>query len=158
MWRYYLLLTDATPKDIAEMKEGVSSKRLHPFDLKKHLAYGVVFDFHGTLAANDAQRKFESEIQEKGLPSDLPAFSLTAPIKLFRLLANLRLAASNTEAQRKIKEGAVYMAAGDSLQPQWQRLTDPNWEFDPRQYPTVVFRFGSSNIPEKLRRVTFGPQ
>lgn len=158
MWRYYLLLTDTTAAQIAEMKSGVQEKRLHPFDLKKHLAHNIVLDFHGTPAADDAQRKFEAEIQEKGLPADLPGYSFTAPVKLFRLLANLRLAASNAEAQRKIKEGAVYMAVGDSSQPQWQRLTDPNWEFDPRQYPTAIFRIGSSNIPEKLRKVTFKPE
>jgi tyrosyl-tRNA synthetase len=154
MWRYYLLLTDTTEKKIAEMKESVSNKHLHPFDLKKRLAHEIVLDFHGASVADDSKRKFESEIQEKGLPSDLPPYSFTAPIKLFRLLANLHLAASNAEAQRKIKEGAVYMAVGDSSQPKWQRLTDPNWEFDPSQYSTVFFRLGSSNIPEKLRKVT----
>ena len=155
MWRYYLLLTDTTTEEIAGLQKRVLEKKVHPFDLKKHLAYNIVFDFHGTSAADDAQRKFEAEIQEKGLPPDLPPYSFTVPIKLFRLLANLRLAASNAEAQRKIKEGAVYMAVSDLPQPQWQRLTDPNWEFDPRRYPAVIFRLGSSNIPEKLRKVTF---
>jgi tyrosyl-tRNA synthetase len=158
MWRYYLLLTDVTAAQIAEMKTDAEGKRLHPFDLKKHLAYEIVFNFHGTSAAGEAQRKFEAEIQEKGLPADLPPYAFSAPVKLFRLLANLRLAASNAEAQRKIKEGAVYMSVGDSSQPQWQRLTDPNWEFDPRQHPAVIFRLGSSNIPEKLRKVTFTPE
>jgi tyrosyl-tRNA synthetase len=154
MWRYYLLLTDTTPQDIAEMKERVAKGRVHPFDLKKALAYDIVLDFHGTLGADEAQRKFETEIQEKGLPLDLPCHSFIRPQKLFRMLVNLRLAASNTEAQRKIKEGAVYMSVGDSSPPKWQRLTDPTWEFDPEQYPVVIFRVGSSNIPDRLRKVT----
>jgi tyrosyl-tRNA synthetase len=155
MWRYYLLLTDKTPQHITQMKERVDKREVHPFDLKKHLAYEIVFDFHGTLAADEAQRRFEAEIQEKALPADLPAYSFIAPVKLFRLLVDLRLAASNTEAQRKIKEGAVYMARGDAAQPQWQRLTDPTWEFDPQRYPVVIFRVGSTNLPDRLRKVVF---
>ena len=38
------------------------------------------------------------------------------PRKLFRLLAELQICASNSEAQRKIKGGAVYIAVGDSGQ------------------------------------------
>jgi tyrosyl-tRNA synthetase len=155
MWRYYLLLTDKTPQDIAEMKESVAGGRTHPLDLKKQLGYEIVLDFHGTSAADQAQEKFETEIQEKALPPDLPAHSFAAPRKLFRLLVDLRLAASNSEAQRKVKEGAVYMSVGDSRQPKWQRLTDPAWEFDPRQYPVVIFRVGSSNLPDRLRKVVF---
>jgi tyrosyl-tRNA synthetase len=158
MWRYYLLLTDSTSQDIANIKERVARGKSHPFDLKKALAYDIVFDFHGTLAADDAQRRFEGEIQEKGLPPDLPPHGFVGPQKLFRLLVSLRLAASNTEAQRKVKEGAVYMSVGDSPQPDWQRLTDPAWVFDPRKYPVVIFRVGSSNLPDRLRKVTFKPQ
>jgi tyrosyl-tRNA synthetase len=154
MWRYYLLLTDKVPKDIHEMKDSVASGRAHPFDLKKLLAYEIVSDFHGTLAADDARRDFETRIQEKGLPADLPAYSLTAPRKLFHLLVDLRLAASKSEAQRKIKEGAVYMSVGEPGQAQWHRVTDPTWEFDPRQHPTVILRVGSSNISDRLRKVT----
>jgi len=63
--------------------------------------------------------------------------------KLFRLLVDLKLFPSNAEAQRKIKEGAVYMAVGESMQPDWKRLTDPTWDFDPHQYPAVIFRIGA---------------
>jgi tyrosyl-tRNA synthetase len=155
MWRYYLLLTDKSPKEIEELKIATSSGKSHPFELKKLLAYEIVFDFHGTQAADDAQRKFESEIQAKVLPPDLPAHSFVAPTKLFRLLVNLRLLSSNAEAQRKIKEGAVYMTMGDSTQPHWERLTDPTWEFNPREYPIVIFRVRSTNLPDRLRKVVF---
>ena len=146
MWRYYLLLTDVAPSDISKMKQA------HPLDIKKHLAHSIVADFHSTPAAEQAQKDWEIQFQEKALPSELDAkpYSSTAPIKLFRLLASLSLAESNAEAQRKIKEGAVYMSPGDADPPDWQRLTDPTWEFDPRSYPVVVFRVG-----RRLLKVTF---
>ncbi|HEY6290819.1 MAG TPA: tyrosine--tRNA ligase [Terriglobia bacterium] len=148
MWRYYLLLTDLTFEGIATMKSGPGLR----FDLKKNLARRLVFDFHGETAAHQAQADWETQFQERALPSDLltKPLSFTSPRKLFRLLADLRLAESNSLAQRKIKEGAVYMSVGDADPPNWERLTDPTWEFDPRAHPVVVFRVG-----RRLLKVTF---
>src|SRR3989449_4171875 len=152
MWRYYLLLTDMTPAEIEEEKKSVESGRRHPLEVKKGLARRLVADFHGEQKAEQALKDFEAQFQQKALPSDLPLrlYDSTAPQKLYRLLAELTLAESNTEAQRKIKEGAVYMSVGELDEPQWQRLTDPAWEFDPRKYPAVVFRVG-----RRLLRVAF---
>src|SRR5712691_3488963 len=119
MWTYYNLLTDVTLQDINEMKQGPANRR----DLKKHFARRITADFHGELAANQAQRDWEAQFQEKGLPSDLEttAYSFVSPRRLFHLLVDLKLCESNTEAQRKIKEGAVSISVGDSSTPQWQR-------------------------------------
>jgi tyrosyl-tRNA synthetase len=113
--------------------------------VKKSLARRMVADFHGPDAAVRAQKDFEARFRDKGLPSVVEevAHPLGAPQKLFRLLVELKRFPSNSEAQRKIKEGAVSMAVGDSSPPNWQRLTDPTWELDPRQYPAVIFRIGT---------------
>jgi tyrosyl-tRNA synthetase len=149
MWRYYLLLTDVSAGEINSLKEA------HPLDAKKRLAGTIVSDFHGGEAAAQAQRDWEAQFQEKALPSEVESVpcGFAAPIKLFRLLAHLQLADSNAEAQRKIKEGAVSMSPGESDPPQWQKLTDPTWDFDPRRYPSVVFRVG-----RRLLKVSFQPQ
>jgi len=152
MWRYYLLLTDKTPHDIAEMKKSVASGHSHPLDLKKRLALQIVADFHGVLSAGLAQSDFEAQFQAKGIPSKLPArlYGMTLPVKITRLLVELEVAASGMEAQRKIKEGAVYMTVGDADPPNWQRITDPAWEIDPRKHDIVTFRVGRT-----LRKVIF---
>jgi tyrosyl-tRNA synthetase len=145
MWRYYLLLTDMTPAQIEELNKAVASGQAHPLDVKKSLARRIITDFHSAEAAVQAQRDFEAQFRDKGLPSVIEQFpfQLADKRKLFRLLADLGLFPSNSEAQRKIKEGAVYMTVGDSKQPDWKRLTDPTWDFDPRQYPVVIFRIGT---------------
>jgi tyrosyl-tRNA synthetase len=145
MWRYYLLLTDMTPAQIDELNKAVALGNLHPLEVKKSLARRIITDFHDAEAAAQAQRDFEAQFRDKGLPSVVEqlAFPLGSKRKLFRLLVDLGLFPSNSEAQRKIKEGAVYMAVGDSKQPDWKRLTDPTWDFDPRQYPVVIFRIGT---------------
>ncbi|MGH9446729.1 MAG: tyrosine--tRNA ligase, partial [Terriglobia bacterium] len=153
MWRYYELLTDAAPKDITELKNSVEAGTAHPMNVKKALALRIVADFHGGDAASQAQKDFEAQFQEKTLPEDIPSrhLALTGPRKLFRLLTDLKLFDSNAEAQRKIKEGAVYMADLDSSsEPRWSRMTDPTWMFDPAGRRQVVFRAG----PKRLLKIT----
>jgi tyrosyl-tRNA synthetase len=157
MWRYYLLLTGLSPHQIDQLKQAVASGAAHPLQAKKDLAHRIVADFHGAEQANVAQIQFESSIQQKGLPSDIPKYPLGAPRKLFHLLVDLGLATTNSQAQRLVKAGSVYMSAGDSNQPAWHRLTNPSWEFDPRQHASVIFRVGASNIADRLRQVTFQP-
>lgn len=157
MWRYYLLLTDLSPRQIDQLKGSVSSGSTHPLQAKKDLAHRIVADFHGEEQANAAETQFESNIQQKRLPSDIPTYRLSMPRRLFHLLVDLGLAATNSEAQRLIKAGSIYMNARDSSPPTWVRLTDPNWEFDPGQLPSVIFRVGRSNIAGRLRQTTFEP-
>jgi tyrosyl-tRNA synthetase len=148
MWRYYLLLTDMAPAEIDVLRKSVAAGKDHPLEVKKALARRIVADFHGADAAIQAQRDFEAQFREKALPSVIESqvFPLDKPRKLFRLLADLGLCESNSAAQRKIKEGAVYMAVGDLSQANWQRLTDPTWELDPRGKPVVIFRVGTRRI------------
>jgi tyrosyl-tRNA synthetase len=152
MWRYYELLTDLPPGEVATLKASVSSGNAHPLEVKKSLARRITADFHGAEGASQAQSDFKAQFQEKALPADLPAreYSLSSPEKLFRLLVELKLFSSNAEAQRKIKEGAVSISTGDADPPDWQRLADPTWEFDPREHPVAVFRVG-----RRLLKVTF---
>jgi tyrosyl-tRNA synthetase len=156
MWRYYLLLTDLSPHQIDELKGAVGSGSTHPLQAKKDLAHRIVTDFHGDEQADAARKQFESNIQQKGLPPDIVKHRLSAPRRLFHLLVDLGLAATNSEAQRLIKAGSVYMNR-DPTHPAWQRLTNANWEFDPQQLPSVIFRVGSSNIAGRLRQTTFEP-
>jgi tyrosyl-tRNA synthetase len=144
MWRYYLLLTDKTPQDIAAMKKSVAGGRTHPLDLKKQLALQIVADFHDSLSAGLAQADFEAQFQAKGIPSKLPPrfYMGISPVRISRFLVELGLASSGMEAQRKIKEGAVYMAVGDLGTPNWQRVTDPARELNPRGHADAAFRVG----------------
>jgi tyrosyl-tRNA synthetase len=156
MWRYYLLLTDMKPAEIETLKKAVAAGTVHPLEVKKSLSRRIVADFHGTQVAAQAQADFEAQFQQKGLPSQIEglAFRLDTPLKLFRLLTECEIFPSNAEAQRKIKEGAVYMAEPGSEPPKWRRLTDPNLEFGSQYSPSVIFRIG----PRRVYRITFTPR
>jgi tyrosyl-tRNA synthetase len=152
MWRYYLLLTDLAPAQIEAHKTSVASGKNHPLEVKKALARRIITDFHSAEAATQAQKDFEAQFRDKRLPADVVpmAFRLDTPAKLFRLLVECEFFPSNAEAQRKIKEGAVYMATPGSDPPIWERLTDPNMEFSSSKYPSVIFRIG----PRRVYHVT----
>jgi len=129
MWRYYLLLTDLTPAQIEALKASVASGKDHPLAVKKALARSIITDFHSTDAAERAQKDFEAQFQKKSLPEDLrhihSAYSLPQPKELFRFLVDLGKFTSNSEAQRKIKEGAVYVDTGHPGAANWVRLSNP---------------------------------
>ena len=155
MWRYYLLLTEKPDADIARERQDVQSDRENPLDLKKTLAFHVVSDFHGAAAAQVAEHEFEVQIRKKGVPDGtmFRTYNYRPPIKLFRLLVDIGLCTSNSEAQRKIKEGAVYIARGKSEDLEWRRVTDPAWEFDPAEYgnePVLTLRVGWRLVPVKF--------
>ena len=111
MWRYYRLLTDKTPEDIAALEAAVSSGQIHPKQAKIDLARAIVTQFHDAEAASLAAAEFDRVHARGELPSDLRevvvAFEGDAEVALTRILADAGLAASTSEAFRKIQQGGV---------------------------------------------------
>ena len=111
--------------------------------------------FTGTLPRKKRSGILRFSTRKKAYPPGLGTRTLllVTPIKLPRLLVDLDLSKSTSEAQRKIKEGAVYMAIGFSDKPNWQRLNDPAWEFDVMRYDKqqiFTFRVGWRLQPVKF--------
>ena len=117
-----------TPTAIDEIKASVASGKDHPLEVKKALARRIITDFHNADAAERAQKDFEAQFQKKSVPDVFeihPPYSLTHPRELFRFLVDQGACSSNSEAQRKIKEGAVYVNTGDLEAANWVRLSNP---------------------------------
>ena len=128
--RYYELLTDVLPADIAAIAERIASDQLHPMQAKRDLARTITADFHSHELAAHAEENWSKQFQQGGVSDDLeeigipqaeiagpagsgetghnaqdgvPGFTLRVP----KLLVHLGLTASNAEATRKLAEGAV---------------------------------------------------
>ena len=128
MWRYYELLTDLPLQEIQARKTAVRSGSLHPIDAKKALARLIVSGFHGQEAADKAEHRFEVEVQKKSVSEFVDSYkpyTLRQPIELFRFLVDQYVFGSNSEAQRKIKEGAIYVDVGYPGAVTWVRLSNP---------------------------------
>src|SRR5690606_32138463 len=110
MWRYFELLSFRPLGEIAALRKAVEEGR-NPRDVKFELAEEIVARFHDRAAAERARANFIARFSQKTLPTDLPLqfLSSTDPggLKLAAALREAGLAQSNSEANRKIQEGAV---------------------------------------------------
>jgi tyrosyl-tRNA synthetase len=109
MWRYYELLSFRSLGDIADLKIAANEGR-NPRDIKLELAAEITARFHGKAAAAAAQQGFMSRVSEKAVPTDLPPVRVpvdAAGLRVANVLKAAGLAASTSEANRKIDEGAV---------------------------------------------------
>ena len=123
--RYYTLLTDLLPAEIAGIEAAIGDQSLHPMKAKRQLALTLTADFHTPELALRAEENWSKQFQQGGVSGDveeigiaqaeiagpeahntqagIPGFTIRIP----KLLVHLGLAASNTEATRKLAEGAV---------------------------------------------------
>jgi tyrosyl-tRNA synthetase len=109
MWRYFELLSFRPLAQIADLRRATLEGR-NPRDVKLELAEEITARFHGAAAAARAQTDFMARVSEKAVPTDLPVQTLTveaAGLRLANVLKAAGLAASTSEANRKIDEGAV---------------------------------------------------
>jgi tyrosyl-tRNA synthetase len=109
MWRYFELLSFRPLSDIEALKRSVAEGR-NPRDIKFELGQELVARFHGADAAERAQRDFIARVSEKTVPTGLEPKVIhveAAGIRIANVLKEAGLTPSTSEANRKIKEGAV---------------------------------------------------
>ena len=103
MWRYYTLLTDLSPDEIAAEQAAA-----RPMLSKMALGRRIVADFHGQQAALAAEEEWRRIHQQRQAPSELRTLELPAGShKPHVLLVSAGLAKSNGEAARLIRQRAV---------------------------------------------------
>jgi len=117
MWRYWTLLTDLRQSEIDAMRAEVAAGTLHPMEAKKRLARTIVSGFHSEEVTRAADENWARQFQQKtddveGLEEvRLAAADLgrdaDGRVRVSKLLTATGLASSASEADRKIKEGAV---------------------------------------------------
>ncbi len=99
---YYQLLTDLP---LADVKQQIATK---PRDTKVALAKHIITWLHSNQAATQAEADFVNQFVKGAVPDDMPEFQVgPGPHKIGPLLVLAKLAASNGEGVRKVKEGAV---------------------------------------------------
>ena len=146
MWRYYLLLTDLSEHDIDALRAEVAAGTRHPKQVKMDLARRIVADFHPSDEAAAAAQAFDARFSRGELvEDDLPAVrveTIDGSIGLPRLVAEAGLAASTSEASRKIQQGGVKLDR--------ERVTDVKTRVD-RTRGSVLLEVGRRAV-----RVTLG--
>jgi len=99
---YYTLLTNISPDEFRPLIQN------QPRDAKVRLAKYIITWLHNAEAADAAVAEWDRIQKGQGIPDDTPEISVgPEPIKPAPLLVKAGLAASNSEAIRKLREGAV---------------------------------------------------
>lgn len=107
MWRYYELLTDLSPTEIAGLRSQVEDGE-NPRNLKVRLAKLIITDFHSAADAEAAEEDFNRRFVQKEVPDDIELKQMpVGTYRLAELLAETGLAASKGEAKRLIEQGGV---------------------------------------------------
>ncbi len=122
MVRYYELLTDVDPSELAAIKSGA----IHPMEAKKRLAGLIAGELHDAAAADRAREYFETRFQRRQVPDDVPVFKLGEAMWICELMKQLRFAPSTSEARRLLGQGAVRVDGAT--------LTDVSFRFVPGEH------------------------
>ncbi|HET6433759.1 tyrosine--tRNA ligase [Dyella sp.] len=115
MWRWFELLSfDVSLAQLAAVKADVDAGSLNPRDAKLRLARELAARFHDDATAEQAIAGWHAVVRGEGDTSLLPLTDILVPAEGLRLAALLTaagLTASNSEANRKLKERAVKLDA-----------------------------------------------
>jgi len=111
---YFELVTDVPEEEIAEFKEQLKTRSVNPMNLKKRLAHEIVRQFHGKLAADEAQEHFTQVFQNKEIPVELhdtialgDKVEIEVLTDITKLLFEAGLVKSRSEATRLLAQGAI---------------------------------------------------
>lgn len=112
MWRWYELLTDLSPSQIADLRSQIE-KGENPRNIKVALARSIIKDFHSQAAADEAEAEFTRRFVQKEVPDDIEERKIAPGThNLAQLLADTGLTASKGEARRLIEQGGVKVDGG----------------------------------------------
>jgi len=114
MFRYFELVTRVSEDEIQALR------RLHPMEAKKRLAATVTAMYHGEAGARAGEDHFSRTVQGKETPENIEGITISSPqgIEVFKAVLATGSASSNSDARRKINEGAVDVDG--------RRISDPN--------------------------------
>jgi len=109
IWHYFDLLTNLSLAEIKKIKEDVHKTILNAREAKAKLAKEIVGLYHGEKAAKVAEKEFNKVFKEKGLPSQIPIFTVLKKTSypLIDLLFDAKLTSSKSEARRVISQGGI---------------------------------------------------
>jgi tyrosyl-tRNA synthetase len=141
MWRYFDLLSDRPSSEVLEWKAQCTAGRMNPRDAKVALAEEIVSRFHSTDAARQAAEEFDQIFREGGLPEEVPAVDVPwegERMWLPKLLVAAGAAASTSEAQRLITQGAVSVDG--------ERVTDASLELPPPPNAPYLIKVGKKRF------------
>ncbi len=119
--QYFELVTDVPESELKRIRKQLTDAARNPRDVKRELARTIVRMYHSAEAAAQAEAEFDRIFIEKAVPDEIDEWRLngsSASSTMTALLAEVKLAASRSEARRLIDQGGVSVDG--------EKVTDPN--------------------------------
>lgn len=105
--KWLTLAADADSKTIEHANKQLKDPNVNPMEVKRLLARMIVSLFHNDELAEKAERHFNEVVVGKGVPDDIPVYSISKEDLIVNIIFNSGLLKSKGEARRMIKQGAV---------------------------------------------------
>jgi tyrosyl-tRNA synthetase len=105
---YLELVSELDATAVAERRRRLESGAVNPSHVKRELGRDLVRQFHGEAAAAAAEAAFDRVFVQHAPPDDMPEFvAPSASAGVVQIIVEAGLAASNGEARRLVRQGAV---------------------------------------------------
>ena len=105
--KWLTLAADADSKTIEYADKQLNDPKVNPMEIKRLLARKIVSLFHNDELAEKAEKHFNEVVVGKGVPDDIPVYSISKEDLIVNIIFNSGLLKSKGEARRMIKQGAV---------------------------------------------------
>lgn len=111
--RYFELVTDIHPDDLASIKADLASNNTNPRDIKMRLAREITKLYYGQKLADLAEENFRTVFQKRDIPENIAEYDIPSSlhdskgVDVIKLLVSAGFSSSNSEARRLILQGAV---------------------------------------------------
>ncbi|MFA8343254.1 MAG: tyrosine--tRNA ligase [Rhodothermaceae bacterium] len=106
IYNYYEMATDITNDELVQIKSDLETK--NPRDIKRALGRKFVEMYFSKEAAEEAEKHFDNVFVKKGIPEDIPEFSIgSEEMGILQLITKVNFAPSNGEARRLVQQGGV---------------------------------------------------
>ena len=134
---YFTLATNIPLEEIEKLKQKLEGGE-NPIEIKKKLAFQIVSELYNKEEAEKAQSSFQSTVQNKEIPEDIPTAHLDAEkhLPISDLLVELGLSTSKSEAKRLVEQGGVFVNE--------ELISTPNQEIIP--VDNMIIKAGKRNF------------
>ena len=105
--KWFTLAADAEESVVKDAEARLSDSSVNPMDIKRELARHIVELYYDGETAQKAEHHFNTVVVGKGVPDDMPEFSLASEDLIVNVIFDAGLLKSKGEARRMIKQGAV---------------------------------------------------
>ena len=104
---YFQLLTNVPQAEITEIEVALKNGA-NPLESKKRLAFEITKQYHDESAAVRAEQFFESTVQEKKVPENIPVLLVSSEDTLLDIVMKSEVPQSRSEGRRLIEQGGVH--------------------------------------------------